>query len=45
MYGLGIVRGLGVTLKHFIESYVDDFRWFGKRRATAGHVGLEVRPV
>ena len=31
MYGLGIVRGLGVTLKHFINSYVDDLRWFGKR--------------
>jgi NADH-quinone oxidoreductase subunit I len=31
MYGIGIVRGLGVTLKHFIETYVDDIRWFGRR--------------
>lgn len=33
MYGLGILQGLGVTLKHFVDSYVDDFRW-GVRRYT-----------
>jgi NADH-quinone oxidoreductase subunit I len=32
MYGLGILKGLGVTLKHFVESYVDDIRWLGRRR-------------
>lgn len=32
MYGMGILRGLGVTLKHFIESYVEDLRWLGKGR-------------
>jgi NADH-quinone oxidoreductase subunit I len=31
MYGLGILKGLGVTIKHFIETYVDDIRWLGKR--------------
>jgi NADH-quinone oxidoreductase subunit I len=31
MYGLGIVRGLGVTLKHFLMTYVDDLRWFFER--------------
>lgn len=31
MYGIGILKGLGVTLKHFIETYVDDIRWLGKR--------------
>jgi NADH-quinone oxidoreductase subunit I len=31
MYGIGILKGLGVTLKHFVESYVDDIRWMGKR--------------
>ncbi|HUN23675.1 MAG TPA: 4Fe-4S binding protein [Anaerolineales bacterium] len=31
MYGLGILRGLGVTLKHFVDSVVDDFRFLGKR--------------
>lgn len=31
MYGIGILKGLRVTLKHFIETYVDDIRWLGKR--------------
>lgn len=31
MYGIGILKGLGVTIKHFIETYVDDIRWLGKR--------------
>jgi|DewCreStandDraft_1066081.scaffolds.fasta_scaffold05955_2 NADH-quinone oxidoreductase subunit I len=31
MYGLGIIRGLGVTLKHFVESYIEDIRWFGRK--------------
>lgn len=31
MYGIGILKGLGVTLKHFIETYIDDLRWLGKR--------------
>ena len=31
MYGKGILKGLGVTFKHFIETYIDDIRWLGKR--------------
>ena len=31
MYGIGIVRGLGVTLRHFLATYVDDLRWFFER--------------
>ena len=32
MYGLGILKGLSVTLKHFVETYLDDIKWgFGKR--------------
>ncbi|HEX9796036.1 MAG TPA: 4Fe-4S binding protein [Anaerolineales bacterium] len=31
MYGIGIVKGLGVTLKHFVETYLDDIRWLGRR--------------
>ena len=31
MYGLGILRGLGVVFKHFVDSYVDDVRWLGRR--------------
>lgn len=30
MYGLGLAKGLGVTLKHFIDSYVDDVRYLFK---------------
>jgi NADH-quinone oxidoreductase subunit I len=31
MFGTGIIKGLGVTLKHFVGSYVDDIRWLGRR--------------
>jgi len=32
MYGMGMIKGLGVTLKHFVETYVDDLRWIGRGR-------------
>lgn len=32
--GTGILRGLGVTLKRFIDTYLDDIRWLGKRYYT-----------
>ncbi|MCC6906177.1 MAG: 4Fe-4S binding protein, partial [Anaerolineae bacterium] len=41
MYGLGIVKGLGVTLRHFVNTYVDDFKW-GVRRYTTDE-GFEAR--
>jgi NADH-quinone oxidoreductase subunit I len=41
MYGLGIVKGLGVTLKHFVETYLDDIRWLGRRYYNAE--ALQVR--
>lgn len=28
MFGLGVVKGLGITLKHFIDTYVDDIKYF-----------------
>lgn len=31
MYGIGILRGLGVTLRRFLQTYIDDLRWFGRR--------------
>ena len=31
MYGKGILKGLGVTIKRFIDTYLDDIRWIGKR--------------
>ncbi len=35
MYGKGILKGLGVTLKRFLETYLDDLRWLGRRYGTA----------
>ena len=32
MYGAGMVKGLGVTLKHFVETYLDDIRWLTRGR-------------
>jgi NADH-quinone oxidoreductase subunit I len=34
MDGMGIIKGMGVTLKRFIDTYVDDIRWLGKRYYT-----------
>ncbi|MCX6082766.1 MAG: 4Fe-4S binding protein [Chloroflexi bacterium] len=31
MYGLGLIKGLSVTLSRFIESYTEDFRWLFNR--------------
>lgn len=31
MYGIGILKGLGVTIKHFIDTYIDDLKWLGRR--------------
>ncbi len=35
MYGVGILKGLGVTFKHFVDTFIDDMRWFGKRNDPA----------
>ena len=32
--GFGILKGLGVTLRRFIETYIDDIRWWGRRYYT-----------
>lgn len=31
MYGLGILRGMGITLKHLTATYIDDIRYLGRR--------------
>ncbi len=31
MYGKGIIKGLRVTLKRFIDTYLDDIAWLGRR--------------
>ena len=40
MVGEGLVKGLYVTLKHFVGTYLDDIRWLGRRyyRAEASKV-------
>jgi NADH-quinone oxidoreductase subunit I len=34
MYGKGILKGLSVTLKRFVDTYLDDIKWLGKRYYT-----------
>jgi NADH-quinone oxidoreductase subunit I len=31
MYGFGIIKGLSVTLKRFVNTYLDDILWWGRR--------------
>jgi len=39
LLGTGILKGLSVTLKHFINTYVEDFKYLGKK------AGVEPRPL
>lgn len=49
MYGIGIVKGLGVTLKHLVQTYVEDIRWLGRRyynpEALAARQGTKAQGV
>jgi NADH-quinone oxidoreductase subunit I len=36
MYGIGILKGLSVTIKHFVNTYVDDLRYFGRKLTKEG---------
>jgi len=27
MYGLGVIKGMAITMKHFVATYLDDARW------------------
>jgi NADH-quinone oxidoreductase subunit I len=36
MYGLGLLKGLQVTLGRFVDSYTEDIRWFFKRYEKIG---------
>lgn len=36
MYGKGILKGLSVTLKHFLATYTEDIRYLGKRYTSGG---------
>jgi NADH-quinone oxidoreductase subunit I len=33
-FGKGIIKGLGVSLKRFLETYLDDLTWIGRRYGT-----------
>ena len=35
MLGIGIAKGLAVTLKHFVETYIDDLKYFPHRYSEA----------
>ncbi|MCL4506713.1 MAG: 4Fe-4S binding protein [Chloroflexi bacterium] len=39
LLGTGILKGLGVTLKHFIATYAEDFKYIGRK------AGLDPRPL
>ena len=34
MYGLGVLKTLGLAFRHFLETYLDDLRHLGKRYKT-----------
>jgi NADH-quinone oxidoreductase subunit I len=38
MDGMGIVKGLLVTFKRYLDTYLDDIAWFGKRYYTTAGV-------
>jgi NADH-quinone oxidoreductase subunit I len=40
MYGLGMMKGLALTLKHFWESYTEDIRWYGQNKYGTGTFAL-----
>ncbi|MFO3795836.1 MAG: 4Fe-4S binding protein [Anaerolineales bacterium] len=44
MYGKGILKGLSVTLKHFIDTYLDDLAWWGKRYYTPEGIARRSSP-
>jgi NADH-quinone oxidoreductase subunit I len=49
MFGLGILKGLGLAFRHFLETYIDDVRHWGKRYKTpegiAYRASKEVRGI
>lgn len=44
MYGIGMLKGLGVTLKHFVNTYVEDIRWLGQRYDSPGSLAVRQGP-
>ena len=34
MYGIGLFKGLGITVRHFVDSFTQDLKWMGTRWTT-----------
>ena len=43
MYGLGILKGMAITLKHFVDSYLDDVFWAARGGRYYNDEALKVR--
>jgi NADH-quinone oxidoreductase subunit I len=44
MYGLGVVKGLWVTLRHFVDTYTDDVRWLSKQYVDTEKMNVRQSP-
>jgi NADH-quinone oxidoreductase subunit I len=44
MYGQGIAKGLWITFKHFVNSYVDDIRYAGRKYVREDNFQLRQSP-
>jgi NADH-quinone oxidoreductase subunit I len=43
MYGTGIIKGMAVTLKHFVDTYLDDIYWLSRGGRYYNPAALDVR--
>lgn len=43
MYGLGILKGMAVTFKHFVQTYLDDIYWLSRGGRYYNDEALQVR--
>jgi NADH-quinone oxidoreductase subunit I len=43
MYGVGIVKGMAVTFKHFVQTYADDLFWLARGGRYYNKEALDVR--
>lgn len=43
MYGTGVLKGLAITLKHFVDSYREDLAWYFKGGRYYNDEALKVR--
>jgi len=44
MFGKGILKGMWVTMKHFVLTYIDDIKWMGKRYYNPDGIKLRSSP-